>query len=90
VVDIEPCDISAPPRVSGSDLIDYLMSRADLSDPFRWGRSAEVIDPARTYTMSLQADPNGSVTRWTPPEGSGLPTVLLLSQASETTLLIRH
>ena len=93
-MDFWPRDVITPPRVPGVDLIDYLITHAELSkapgEAFQWTRAAEVIDPAVRYTTSLDAKPDRSVTRWTPPEESGLATVILFSQGAETAVLIRH
>ena len=49
-----------------------------------------MIDPSQWYTTSFDATPERSVTRWLPPDGSGLATVAVYSQAAETTVLIRY
>jgi len=49
-----------------------------------------VIDPSQWYTTSFDAAPDRSVTRWLPPDGSGLATVAVYSQAGATTVLIRY
>jgi hypothetical protein len=93
VVDFEPYDVATPPCVVGSDLIDYMTTLAEFcgeSDAFQWTRSAQAIDPTQLYTTSLEATPDRSVIRWIPPAGSGLATVIFLSQAAETTVLIRY
>ena len=93
MMDFEPSDIAALPCVLGSDLIDYITTLVELcgdSDAFRWTRSAQVIDPTQSYTTSLEATPVRSVTRWIPPAGSGLATLIILSQTAETTVLIRY
>jgi hypothetical protein len=93
-MDFQPCDITDPPRVLGSDLINYLITSAalagDSDDALRWTRTADVIDPTQWYTGSLDARPDCSVTRWFPPESSGLATVVVFTQAAEITVLIRH
>ena len=93
MMNFEPFDVATPPCVLGSDLIDYMTTLAELcgeSDAFQWTRSAQVIDPTQSYTTSLEATPDRSVIRWIPPAGSGLATVIFLSQAAETTVLIRY
>ena len=80
-MDFEPRDIVNPPCVLGSDLIDYMIMVAGLSDESdasQWKQSAEVIDPMQPYTTSLEAAPDWSVTRWIPPIGSGQATVIIL------------
>jgi len=95
MVDVLPRDITTLPHVLGSDLIDYLMttSAGTSGTPDDWNpfaEAADVIDPKRSYTTSFDATPEQSITRWLPPSGSGLPTVIVCSQASETTVLIRY
>jgi hypothetical protein len=92
-MNFEPYDVATPPCVLGSDLIDYMTTLAELCgefDAFQWTRSAQVIDPTQLYTTSLEATPDRSVIRWIPPAGSGLATVIFLSQAAETTVVIRY
>ena len=95
MVDVLPHDITALPHVLGSDLIEYLTtasagtrSRPDVWDPFV--EAAHVIDPGRWYRTSFDAAPERSVTRWLPPNGSGLATVALYSHGPETAVLIRY
>ena len=95
MMNFEPYDVATPPCVLGSDLIEYLAlasmgtpGRPDLWDPFT--EAAHVIDPHLWYTTSFDATPERSVTRWVPPNGSGLATVAVYSQGSETAVLIRH
>jgi hypothetical protein len=85
MVDVLPRDITTLPHVLGSDLIEYLATasmgtpgRRDLWDPFT--EAADVIDPGLWYTTSFDATPERSVTRWLPPDGSGLATVAVYSQ----------
>jgi hypothetical protein len=94
-VDVLPRDITVLPHVLGSDLIEYLTATSaapagmpDDWDPF--AKAADVIDPRLWYMTSFDATPEQSITRWLPPSGSGLPTVIVCSQASETTVLIRY
>jgi hypothetical protein len=93
-VDVLPRDITTLPHVLGSDLIEYLMMTGGTSgglddwDPF--AEAAQVVDPNLWYTTSFDATPRQSVTRWLPPRGSGLATVAVCSQASETTVLISY
>ena len=95
MVDVLPRDITTLPHVLGSDLIEYLAtasmgtrSRPDVWDPFM--EAAHVIDPGRWYRTSFDATPERSVTRWLPPDESGLATVAIYSQGSETAVSIRH
>jgi hypothetical protein len=95
VVDVLPRDITTLPHVLGSDLIEYLATasagtwgRPGLWDPFK--EAAHVIDAGLWYRTSFDATPDRSVTRWLPPDGSGLATVAVYSQGSETAVLIRH
>jgi hypothetical protein len=93
MMNFEPYDVATPPCVLGSDLIDYMTTLAELcgeSDAIQWTRSAQVIDPTQSYTTSLEATPDRSIIRWIPPAGSGLATVIFLSQAAETTVLIQY
>ncbi len=94
-MDVLPRDITVLPHVLGSDLIDYLTatSAATARTPGDWdpfAEAADVIDPRRWYVTSFDATPERSITRWLPPSGSGLPTVIVCSQASDTTVLIRY
>ena len=63
-------------------MIDQLIMYAALGDNpgdvFGWTAAADVIDPAQWYTVSFDAKPDCSVTRWFPPEGSGLASVIRL------------
>jgi len=100
MVDVLPRDVTTLPHVLGSDLIDYLATasvatasagtwgRPDVWDPFK--EAAHVIDAGLWYRTSFEATPDRSVTRWLPPDGSGLATVAVYSQGSETAVLIRH
>ena len=95
MVDVLPRDITRLPHVLGRDLIEYLATasmgtrgRPDVWNPFV--EAAHVIDPGVWYRTSFDATPERSVTRWLPPDGSGLATVAVYSQGSETTVLIRH
>ena len=94
-VDVLPRDITTLPHVLGNDLIEYFVTASAGSageredwDPF--AEAAAVIDPSQWYTTSFDAAPDRSVTRWLPPDGSGLATVAVYSQAGATTVLIRY
>ena len=94
-MDVLPRDITVLPHVLGSDLIEYLTatSAATEATPGDWdpfAEAADVIDPRLWYVTSLDATPERSITRWLPPSGSGLPTVLVCAQASDRTVLIRY
>ena len=95
VVDVLPRDITTLPHVLGSDLIEYLATasteargRPGVWDAFM--EAAHVIDPCLWYRTSFDATPERSVTRWLPPDESGLATVAVYSQGSETAVLIRY
>jgi hypothetical protein len=95
MVDVLPRDITTLPPVLGSDLIEYLVTASrgnrgssDVWDPFV--EAAHVIDPDLWYKTSFDATPDRSVTRWLPPDGSGLATVAVYAQGSETAVLIRY
>jgi hypothetical protein len=95
IVDVLPRDITTLPPVLGSDLIEYLTTastatrgRPDVWDAFI--EAAHVIDAGLWYRTSFDATPERSVTRWLPPDGSGLATVAIYAQGSETAVLIRH
>jgi len=100
MVDVLPRDITPLPHVLGCDVIEYLATasvatasaatwgRPDIWDPFK--EAAHVIDADLWYRTSFDATPDRSVTRWLPPDGSGLATVAVYSQGSETAVLIRH
>jgi hypothetical protein len=95
MVDVLPRDVTTLPHVLGSDLIEYLATasrgtrgRSDVWDPFM--EAAHVIGPGLWYRTSFDATPERSVTRWLPPDGSGLATVAVYSQGSETAVLIRY
>jgi hypothetical protein len=62
--------------------------RPGLWDPFK--EAAHVIDAGLWYRTSFEATPERSVTRWLPPDGSGLATVAVYAQGPETAVLIRH
>ena len=94
-MDVLPSDITTRPHVLGTDLIEYLVTASmgtpggpDLWDPFM--EAADVVDPSQWYTTSFDATPGRSVTRWLPPDRSGLPTIAVYLQGSETAVLIRH
>ena len=95
MVDVLPRDITTLPHVLGSDLIEYLTT-ASVGAPGRphdwdaFAEAADVVNPDEWYTTSFDATPDRSITRWLPPVGSGLATVAVYSQASETTVLIRY
>jgi hypothetical protein len=95
MVDVLPRDITTLPHVLGSDLIGYLTS-ASAEAPGRPGvwdafiEAAQVIDPRLWYRTSFDATPERSVTRWLPPDGSGLPAVAVYSHGAETAVLIRY
>ncbi len=94
-VDVLPCDITALPRVLGGDLIEYLATTAAATphDPDGWdpfAHAARAIDAGVWYSTSLDATPEQSVTRWLPPEGSGLATVAVCAQASGPTVMITY
>jgi len=93
-VDVLPCDITTLPHVLGSDLVEHLAAYAEGPDgsggwdPF--AEAARLVDADTWYTTSLDARPDCSTTRWIPPAGVGLATVIVVSQGAETTVLIRH
>ena len=94
-MDVLPRDITTLPHVLGSDLIGYLTSasagargRPGVWDAFI--EAAQVIDPCLWYRTSFDATPERSVTRWLPPDGSGLATVAVYSHGAETAVLIRY
>ena len=94
-VDVLPRDITTLPHVLGSDLIEYLTAASTeaAGKPHDWDAFAEaagVIDPDEWYTTSFDATPGQSITRWFPSDRSGLATVAVYSQASESTVLIRY
>ena len=95
MVDVLPRDITTLPHVLGSDLIEYLTT-ASAGTPGRphdvdaYAEAAGMIDPDEWYTTSFDATPDRSITRWLPSEGSGLATVAVYSQASESTVLIGY
>jgi hypothetical protein len=95
MVDVLPHEFTTLPHILGSDLIEYLTtasagtrSRPDVWDPYV--EAAHVVDPGRWYRTSFDAAPERSVTRWLPPDESGLATVAIYSQGSETAVLIRY
>jgi hypothetical protein len=95
IVDVLPRDITTLPHVLGSDLIEYLITASAESSGKRGGwdpftEAAGVIDPSQWYTRSFDASPDQSVTRWLPPDGSGLATVGVHSQAGAASVLIRY
>ena len=95
IVDVLPRDITTLPHVLGSDLIEYLTT-ASVGAPGRphdwdaFAEAADVVNPDEWYTTSFDATPGRSITRWLPSEKSGLATVAVYSQASETAVLIRY
>ena len=95
VVDVLPSDITTLPHVLGSDLIEYLTSASTEARgrPGVWDafiEAAHVIEPCLWYRTSFDATPERSVTRWLPPEGSGLAAVAVYSHGTETAVLIRY
>jgi hypothetical protein len=95
MVNVLPRDITTLPPVLGSDLIEYMETasrgnrgRSDVWDPFM--EAAHVIGPDLWYRTSFDATPGRSVTRWLPPDGSGLATVAVYTQGSETAVLISY
>jgi hypothetical protein len=87
-VDLQPSDVIARPRVRGSDLIPHLTESATLADRpddrTPWEQAAKAIIPTLEYTQSLEATPIYSITRWIPPAGLRLATVIVLKVAGET------
>jgi hypothetical protein len=94
-VEVLPRDITTLPHVLGCDLVEHLAAAAggssgegDAWDPF--AEAAQLIDRAAWYMTSFDATPTYSVTRWVPPEGSGLATVSVCSQPVGTTVVITY
>jgi hypothetical protein len=88
MVDVLPRDITALPHVLVATASAGTWGRPDIWDPFK--EAAHVIDADLWYRTAFDATPDRSVTRWLPPDGSGLATVAVYSQGSETAVLIRH
>ena len=94
-MDVLPCDITTLPHVLGSDLVEHLFATSADGDaePGGWdpfAEAARTIDPGVWYTTSFDATPEQSVTRWIPPEGSGLATVAVCAQPAGSTVVITH
>ena len=94
-MDVLPRDITTLPHVLGCDLVEHLTTASgdspgedDEFDPF--AEAVQLIDPSAWYTTSFDATPTYSVTRWVPPEGSGLATISVCAQAAGTTVVITY
>ena len=87
-------DVAARPRVRGSDLITYLTESATVADRrddrTLWEQAAKAIIPTLEYTQSLEASPIYSITRWIPPAGLRLATVIVLNAPGETGVEITY
>lgn len=82
----------AQPRVRGSDLITYMTESATLTDRpddrALWEQAARVLIPTLGYAQSLGATPIYSITRWSPPAGLQLATVIVLDVPGRTSVEI--
>jgi hypothetical protein len=81
-MDLRPCDIAARPRVRGSVLITRMTDAAALAtscnERSMWRLAARMIIPTLEYAVSLDGTPACTVTRYVPPAGVGLATIVVL------------
>jgi len=64
---------------------------ADLPDDRTlWKQAERVIIPTLEYAQSLEASPIYSITRWIPPAGLRLATVIVLDVAGKTSVEIAY
>ena len=93
-MDVRPGDVMARPRVRGSDLIAYIADSATLADRpddrTLWKQAERVIIPTLEYAQSLEATPIYSITRWIPPIGLRLATVIVLNVKGTTSVEITY
>ena len=93
-MDLQPRDVTARPRVRGSDLIAYIAESASIADRpddrTLWEQAAKVIIPTLEYAQSLEATPDCSITRWIPPAGLGLATVVIVRLAGTSRVEITY
>ena len=93
-MDLQPSYVIARPRVRGSDLIPHLTESATLADRpddrTPWEQAAKAIIPTLEYTQSLEATPIYSITRWIPPVGRRLATVIVLDVEGKTSVEITY
>ena len=93
-MDLQPRDVTARPRVRGSDLIAYMTESVNIADRpddrTLWEQAAKVIIPTLEYAQSLEATPDCSITRWIPPAGLGLATVVIMRLAGTTRVEITY
>jgi hypothetical protein len=55
-----------------------------------WEQAAKAIIPTLEYAQSLEATPAYSITRWIPPAGLRLATVIVLEAAGKTGVEIAY
>jgi hypothetical protein len=67
---------------------------ADLADRpddrMLWEQAAQVIIATLEYAISLEATPDYSITKWIPPAGLRLATVVVLRSAGTNRVEITH
>ena len=75
-------------------LIAYISDSATLADRpddrTLWKQAERVIIPTLEYAQSLEATPIYSITRWIPPVGLRLATVIVLDVEGKTSIEITH
>ena len=88
MVDLRPCDIAARPRIRGSELLIRFTDAAALATSCNerslWRLAAQVIIPNLEYAVSLDGTPAYTVTRYIPPPGVGLATIVVLDMCGVT------
>jgi hypothetical protein len=84
-VDFEPRDVTAPRCARGWDIIfqvQHLAYRAaDKDTRIAYEQAAAKLIPALSYEMSLDATPDYRITRWSPPAGRNLASVIIYESA---------
>jgi hypothetical protein len=75
-------------------LIAYIAESASIADRpddrTLWEQAAKVIIPTLEYAQSLEATPDCSITRWIPPAGLGLETVVIVRLAGTSRVEITY
>jgi hypothetical protein len=93
-VDFEPCDVTDPHYARGWDIIFRLQLRAcgveDGASRVAYEQAAAALKPCLCYETSLDAMPDYSVTRYLPPAGLGVATVIVLELMGATSVEVTY
>ena len=93
-MDFEPCDVTDPHYARGPDIIFRLQLHAccaaDGHGRVAYQQAAAAVNPCLCYEMSLDAAPGYSVTRYLPPAGLGVATVVVLELPAATSVEVTY